>query len=370
LTAKRSLDPVTTGERGGPISRPNLFRAEELNYRQVRALNPERTIAFLPVSALEVHGPHLPLGMDLFMARWTAEETGRRFAEAHPDWTVVVFLPLTLGTDEVALRGSMNGTARELYRVVMAHAGSLVQAGYRYVVVTNGHNGPRHASGLEAACRAASRRYGIAMFTPSIAIFLALLRGDRFQALESLLGRSLTPEERAGILSGDHAATVETSFVLAERPELVDPIYRELGPVSPPPFRPLVLLARPIVSLLGRGGNGERRQRLEEFVDGMAMSLGWLLNNRFGYGGPEVTYMGNPSVASVELGEAIRRLVVDDCLAVVEKVVRGELRPEEVRSTASDPIILHPLFLRRLTLAAVALAAVLLVLWERQHQRD
>ena len=39
------------------MNHPNLFRAEELNYSQVRALNPERTIAFLPVSALEVHGP-------------------------------------------------------------------------------------------------------------------------------------------------------------------------------------------------------------------------------------------------------------------------------------------------------------------------
>ena len=355
--------------RSGAVSRPNLFRAEELNYSQLRAFNRERTIAFLPVSALEVHGPHLPLGMDLFMALWTAEETGRRFAEAHSDWTVVVFPPLTLGTDELTLPGSMNATARELYRVVMAHADSLAQAGYRYVVVTNGHNGPRHASGLEAACRAATRRYGMAMFTPSIAIFLALLKGDRFQALEALLGRSLSPEERAGILSGDHAATVETSFVLAERPELVDPIYLQLGPVSPPSFRPLLLLARPIVSLLGRGGNGERRQRLEEFVSGMALSLGWLLNTRFGYGGPEVTYMGNPSAASVELGRAIRRLVIDDCLAVVEKVVSGDLRPEEVRSAASDSTILHPLFLRRLTLAAVALAAVLLMLrqWRRRQ---
>ena len=60
------------------MNRPNLFRAEELNYSQVRAFNPERTIAFLPVSALEVHGPHLPLGMDLFTARWTAEEPPRR----------------------------------------------------------------------------------------------------------------------------------------------------------------------------------------------------------------------------------------------------------------------------------------------------
>jgi creatinine amidohydrolase/Fe(II)-dependent formamide hydrolase-like protein len=55
-----------------------LHRAEELTYSQVRRFDRARAIAFQPVSALEVHGPHLPLGMDWFMARWMAEETARR----------------------------------------------------------------------------------------------------------------------------------------------------------------------------------------------------------------------------------------------------------------------------------------------------
>jgi len=128
----------------------DVLHAEDINYTQVRAFDRDRTIAFLPVSALEVHGPHLPLGCDLFTARWMAEDTAKAFAAAHPDWTVVRFLPLTLGTDELPLRGSMNGTQREVYRVLLSHGASLAQAGYRYVVVTNGHGGARHASGLEA----------------------------------------------------------------------------------------------------------------------------------------------------------------------------------------------------------------------------
>jgi creatinine amidohydrolase/Fe(II)-dependent formamide hydrolase-like protein len=348
--------------------RPNLFRAEELNYRQVRALDPERTIAFLPVSALEVHGPHLPLGMDLFTARWGAEETGRRFAEAHPDWTVVVYPLLTLGTDEVALPGSMNATQREFYRVMMDQAASLARAGYRYVVVTNGHAGPRHASGLEAACRAASRRYGITMFSPSIQLFWSMVKGERFDALEALLGRPLTSEERAGILCGEHAAAVETSFQLAEKPDLVDPTYRVLKQDGPKPFRPFLLLARPIVSVLVWGDKSVRKQKREEIANGLAMDIGWLLNTLSGRNGTEITYMGDPSVASAELGEAIRRLMVEDCLAVVEKVVKGEMRVEEVRSITSFLVVLHPLFLRRLALAVAVLAAVVIMLRGRRRQ--
>jgi hypothetical protein len=79
--------------------------------------------------------------------------------------------------------------------------------------------------------------------------------------------------------------------------------------------------------------------------------------------------MGNPSVASAELGEAIRRLMVEDCLAVVEKVLSGELRAEEVRSITSFLVVLHPLFVRRLALATAAMAAVLIMLWGRRRQR-
>ena len=339
----------------------NLFRGEELRYNQIKALDPDRTICFLPVSALEVHGPHLPLGMDVFMARWLAEETARLFAEAHTDWTVVRYPPLTLGTDELPLAGSMHATQRELYRVLLDHGRSLAEAGYRYVVVTNGHGGPRHASALEAGCRVVSRRHGIEMFTPAIVVLHALVSGKRFDRLEEILRRPLTEAERTGFLQGEHAATMETSFVLAERPELVDPVYQELKQAGPPRFWPFLAVGRLFTLLLSRGGDPERRQQLDEAVDSLAGGIGWFLNARYGYGGPEVTYQGDPSAASAELGHALRQLVAEDCLAVVESVTSGERWAEEVRSIASSAAIIHPLFWRRLALGAAVLLALALL---------
>ena len=95
-----------------------IVRAEDLTYTKLRALDPSRALCFQPVSALEVHGPHLPFGMDFYMARWMAEETGRRFAAAHPDWTVVHLPPLPLGTDELPLAGSMHARQRTVYDAV------------------------------------------------------------------------------------------------------------------------------------------------------------------------------------------------------------------------------------------------------------
>jgi creatinine amidohydrolase len=332
-----------------------LIQAHEMTYTRVQQLRRNRAIAFLSASALEVHGPHLPLGMDMFMARWQAEETARRFAEAHPDWTVVLYPHIPLGTDELPLPGSVDGTQQTIYRALLAHGASLDRAGFGYAVVTNGHGGARHAAAVEAACRDATRRYGIQMFSPSIAVLHGVVTGGRHEQIESNLGRPLTEEERQGLLCGEHAGTMETSFALAERADLVEATYGELRQGGPPSVKPLAFVGKAVAPLFGAGSG-----RVQEASDTLARGIGWLLNTRHGYGGDPVTYMGDPSAASADLGHAIRETMIQGCLDYVEKVTRGELAAEEVRSIASDPAIIQPGFWQRLGLISAILAVALI----------
>lgn len=326
-----------------------LLRAEEMTYAHVQKMPRERAIAFLSASALEVHGPHLPLGMDMFMAEWQKEETARRFAEAHPDWTVVVYPHLPVGTDELPLAGSMDGTQQTIYNALVSHGASLAKAGFGYAVVTNGHGGPRHASALEAACRRVSRKHDIQMFSPSIAVLHGIVAGGRHQQLEQALGRPLTDAEREGLLAGEHAGTMETSFALAERPKQVDGGYIDLKLDGPPAFTPLKIVDR----AMGSTGNG----------DALAHGVGWLLNAHYGYGRPyRVTYQGDPSAGSAELGQAIRETMARGCLEYVENVTSGEVKAAEVRSIASDPAIIQPGFWQRIGVGAAVVAGVAL-LW-------
>jgi creatinine amidohydrolase/Fe(II)-dependent formamide hydrolase-like protein len=334
-----------------------VLQAQEITYRNVQSFQKDRSIAFLSASALEVHGPHLPLGMDMFMARWMAEETARRFAEAHPDWTVVLYPHIPLGTDELPLPGSVDGTQQTVYRALLAHGASLAQAGFGYAVVTNGHGGPRHAAALEAACRATSKRHDIQMFSPSIAVMYGIVRGGRHEQLEANLGRKLTDAEREGLLHGEHAGTMETSFALAERPDQVDAAYRELGQLNPPPFKPLAVAGNAVAPLFG-----DRSERVREVWGSLSGGVGWLLNARYGYGGEPVTYQGDPSAASADLGHAIRETMVQGCLEYAERVTSGELTAGEVRSIASEPAMIQPGFWQRLGLvSAVALGTAGLV---------
>lgn len=328
----------------------NVLRAEELSYSRIRELDKRKTLCFLPVSALEVHGPHLPLGMDFYMARWMAEESGRRFAEAHPDWTVVQYPVLPLGTDELPLAGSMNTNQRTVYTAVRDHGRSLATAGFRYIAVTNGHGGPRHAAGLEAACRDVSRRAGIAMFSPSIAVLHAIITGAHMDFVERELGRPLSEAERDGMLSGEHAGTWETSFMLAQNPELVEAGYQHLAKDGPPAFTPVLAAGNKLIAM--QENLGRDTAKLREVVTNLAGGIGWLMNTKHGYGGPAVSYKGTPAVASAEIGHVFRQLLARECLALVEDVTSGRKSALEVRSIASDPMLIQPKFWPRLALAA------------------
>ncbi len=342
---------------------PQNFRnADELTYPELEALDRDRTLALVAVSALEVHGPHLPLGADFHQACWLADETGRRFALAHPDWTVLRFPPLPIGTDELPLPGSINSPPRVVFRALCAFGDSLARAGFRFVVVTNAHGGPRHAAALEAACRKVSRRRGIAMFTPAIRALHRMVSGQALAEVEALIGRPLGEAERHGLVSGEHAGTWETSWYLAQRPELVAPEWKALREDHPPQVAWLVRLGERIGALLDARGVRSGTLPVRDLLRSLAGSVGWLLNARFGWGraGERVSYSGWPAVASPEVGRAYAELPVRMCLEDIEAVVDGRMGPLEVRSIASEPLLIQPHFPR---LVAALVGGLLVLVW-------
>src|SRR6185503_13539461 len=140
-----------------------IHRLEELSTPQLDALDRTRTVVILTVSPLETHGPHLPLGVDAFTARHFSESIAERLVADRPGWSVVLTPTLHLGSFTFDSVGTVPVRQRVVRDVVVDYGSALGRAGFRHILVSNGHGGPGHLVALEEAAAIVSRRHRITM---------------------------------------------------------------------------------------------------------------------------------------------------------------------------------------------------------------
>ncbi|MCO5084820.1 MAG: creatininase family protein [Rhizobiaceae bacterium] len=166
-------------------------------------IDPEKTIAVLPVAAIEQHGPHLPVSTDTSIMQGMLETV----IPMIPDDLDVRILPVqSVGKSNEHLHAPGTLTLSPLATIqAWAELGlSVNRAGVRKIVVVNSHGGNEEIMGivtreLRVACR-------------MMAVKTSWMR---FGLPEGMYPDS---ENRYGIHGGD----VETSLMLHFRPELVD----------------------------------------------------------------------------------------------------------------------------------------------------
>ena len=160
-------------------------------------------IALWPVGAIEPHGPHAPLGTDTLISVGMCERAAARVDDA------VVLPPLPFGVTRygAAFAGAIGISEATLRAVVVDVATALDRQGFRRLVIVNNHFEPEQVATL----RAAAEETG--------ALYLDLVRRRNAQRL--------TDEFRRGSC---HAGRYETSLVLADAPQLVDPGVTDLPP--------------------------------------------------------------------------------------------------------------------------------------------
>ena len=170
------------------------MRLAELTSPNVDALRDP--IALWPVGAIEPHGPHAPLGTDTLISVGMCERAAARLRDA----VVLPALPFGVTRYGAAFAGTIGISEATLRAVVLDVAQALDQQGFRRLVIVNNHFEPEQVATLRAAAEEAG------------ALYLDLVRRRNAQRL--------TDEFRRGSC---HAGRYETSLVLADAPQLVDP---------------------------------------------------------------------------------------------------------------------------------------------------
>ncbi len=205
---------------------PTVLRWETLTKSAFDRLDRGRCVVLVTCSPLEVHGPHLPLGADALEGDGLAERMLRSLPERHRGRTFLRLPFVYAATDVVPQPGSLFFRPSTTLAFLEDLGASLAAQGFRDVLVSNFHGGPRHFVALEQACHRVSRRRRIRMASVFSMVLRRFARKDG-ETLEGLLGS--IPGLRVGDLAGDtHGGLLETSQLLALCGGWVDPVYKEL----------------------------------------------------------------------------------------------------------------------------------------------
>jgi creatinine amidohydrolase len=294
----------------------SVHRLEELSTPALDALDRARTVVILTVSPLEEHGPHLPVGVDAFAARHFAETIAERLIAQRAGWSAVLTPTLHLGSFTFDTVGTITVRQRVVRDALVDYGDSLARAGFRWILVANGHAGPGHLTALDEAAAIVTRRHGVTMASFTGHLAWEFLRGRYVDRIERELGRPLTAVERGAFAEDAHGGWWETSLMLLLRPDLVDDSYRTL-----PPAR-YSLAARVVPNYpLKNGGQG---------------------------------YVGHPALADPGFAKATTEVLIGEAMAIVDGLLEGRLKPSDRRS----PFFQVPFFRTNFWRAAGATAAL------------
>jgi creatinine amidohydrolase len=170
----------------------------DMTWEDFRSGDVERWIAVLPIAAVEQHGPHLPVGVDTYIA----EGYLARVMKLLPDGLPVTFLPTqTIGksNEHIEFPGTLTLSAETAIRAWTEIGESVHRAGVKKLVIVNSHGGNSPIMDL------VSRNLRV-----STGMFVVNASWSRFGYPTGLF----TDAER---IHGIHAGDIETSLMLAFR---------------------------------------------------------------------------------------------------------------------------------------------------------
>ncbi len=199
----------------------------ELSYEDLNELAARDAIVLLPIASMEQHGPHLPVGVDTILCENVCRVAAEAVTAAFP---VVVAPTLWCGMAEHHMNfgGTFTFDIPAYRTVLLALLRSIERAGFKRVVIVNGHGG--NMSAMNA-------------FLPDLQRELTLaIRATTYFDLAVDTAR-LHLERQSSVM---HACEMETSMMMVFAPgsvkherlaEAVGPVFQDAKDVLQPKWQ-------------------------------------------------------------------------------------------------------------------------------------
>jgi len=191
---------VSSGQLSGQVNLP--FKMEELTSPQfAKAVELSGGVCVIPLGIIEKHGPHLPLGTDLFESREAAAAAAKKeYAIVYPPYFVGQIFEAKHQPGAIAYSNEL------MWKMLEETCRELSRNGLKKIILVNGHGG--NSNFLQYFCQsqlASEKDYTVVLFQEASNPVYK-------QEIESL---------KKAKLDG-HAGEEETSMMYFIRPDLVD----------------------------------------------------------------------------------------------------------------------------------------------------
>jgi creatinine amidohydrolase len=198
-----------------------------LSWTEIAALpDRENTVIVLPTGATEQHGPHLPCAVDTIISAGVVGHALARLDRDQPEVPAFAMAPITYGKSEEHLHfpGTITLTGETLLATMNEVAESVYRAGFRKLLIVNGHGGQPQV--MEIMAREMRLRHGDYIVVP-----------QHTWRLPHVAGRYMSDREKRLAMHAGHA---ETAIMLALAP---DTVHMERAVTNYPPEFPSKLLS-------------------------------------------------------------------------------------------------------------------------------
>ncbi|MFC1583634.1 creatininase family protein, partial [Candidatus Neomarinimicrobiota bacterium] len=234
----------------------------------VNALEKAGNTCIIPIGILEKHGPHLPLGTDMLDVREIAlRATGQEYSIVFPEYYFGQIFEAKHQPGTIAYSHDL------IWSLLQETCDELARNGVTKIILVNGHGGNNSFLRYFLQVQLEEQRnYAVYLFTPS----------DDPETREQVSKRRKTTMD-------GHAGELETSSMLAHRPDLVE-------------------LDR------ANSQSGENQARLKD-LQGASVGIWW-------YARYPNHYAGDGSPADPEIGELLIESEVDQLARLIEYVKR------------------------------------------------
>ena len=232
---------------------------DDLNMPQAEKAAKDGKVIIIPCGSIEEHGNHLPLCTDSLQAESIAEEVAKKTGS-------LLAPPLRYGLCNSTRNfpGTVTISFDSLRNIMTDILNDFIRIGFRRLLVLTGHAGSSHMTAMKLAAKIVVNKHMKEKNRPRIMVcsdydFAFDLKDDKIDSRDS------------------HAGTIETSRVMAIRPDLVT----------------------------GKG--------VKNFPDMPRFEITPDPQNYFPSG-----VMGDPTIATVEIGKKINDYVIEKIVELVE----------------------------------------------------